>query len=174
MDWTPVAVTARHQLRAPPADFTGRVEELDDLLKRIGSAGVTISALHGQGGIGKTALALKLAEALRPRYPDAQIDIDLKGASAAPLSPADVMAHVIRAYLPNEKLPEGESIELRDACDLTNPLHPAGPVRAQSGSNETRGSRHIASRQSPEARPGLGQGDRRALRLSPYRTRPRG
>jgi hypothetical protein len=101
--------TARHQLRSPPADFTGRVEELDDLLQRVGATGVTISALQGQGGIGKTALALKLAEALRSRYPDAQIDIDLKGASAAPLSPAEVMAHVIHAYLPNEKLPEGEA-----------------------------------------------------------------
>jgi tetratricopeptide (TPR) repeat protein len=96
-----------HQLRAPPADFTGRKEELADLLAKI-EGGATISGLRGQGGIGKTALALKLAEALAPRFPDAQIDIDLKGVSDAPLAPAAVMAEVIRALVPDARVPSDE------------------------------------------------------------------
>ena len=97
-------VGGAHQLRAPPGDFTGRVAELGDLLARI-KGGATIS---GQGGIGKTSLALKLAEALAPRFPDAQVDIDLKGVSDAPLAPAAVMAEVIRALQPDARVPVDE------------------------------------------------------------------
>jgi tetratricopeptide (TPR) repeat protein len=100
---------ALHQLRAPPGDFTGRKAELDDLRKHMGKAGAVISALQGQGGVGKTALALRLAAELAPRYPDAQIDLDLQGAGLGkPLSPGEVMAHVLRAFEPLAKLPESE------------------------------------------------------------------
>jgi tetratricopeptide (TPR) repeat protein len=102
----PPTANALHQLPDPPRDFTGRKEELDELTREIGSGGATISGLRGQGGIGKTALALKLAEGLTRRFPDAQFYLDLKG-TTQPLSPADVMAHVIRAYHPAAKLPEG-------------------------------------------------------------------
>jgi tetratricopeptide (TPR) repeat protein len=64
------------------------------------------------GGIGKTALALVLAERLASQFPDAQIYLDLKGTSPEPLSAADAMGHVIRAFRPNTKPPEDES-ELR-------------------------------------------------------------
>jgi predicted ATPase len=61
------------------------------------------------GGVGKTALALKLGHQLAPRFPDAQIYLDLKGVSTTPLSSAAAMAHVIRAWHPEAKLPEGEA-----------------------------------------------------------------
>jgi len=107
-----LAVAALHQLPPPPADFTGRVRELAELTAKIGQGGAAISGLQGLGGVGKTALALKLAQQLTPRYPDAQFYLDLKGASQQPLSPAEALAHVIRAYHPTAKLPEGET-ELR-------------------------------------------------------------
>ena len=97
-----------HQLPAPPRDFTGRAEELEDLLTNI-QQGVAISGLRGQGGVGKTTLALKLAEIIMDRYPDAQFYLDLRGVSANPLSSADAMAHVIRAYHSTAKLPESEA-----------------------------------------------------------------
>jgi tetratricopeptide (TPR) repeat protein len=96
----------------PPADFTGREDELKDLLAAIEAGGVTISGLQGMGGIGKTVLALKLVELLKPRYPDTQFFLDLKGASSQPLTVAEALAHVVRAYHPAAKLPESES-ELR-------------------------------------------------------------
>jgi tetratricopeptide (TPR) repeat protein len=64
------------------------------------------------GGVGKTALALKLAEKIKERYPDGQFYLDLLGVSPQPLTPAKAMAHVIRSYYPGARLPESED-ELR-------------------------------------------------------------
>ncbi|MCL4531569.1 MAG: tetratricopeptide repeat protein [Chloroflexi bacterium] len=96
-----------HQLYAPPADFTGREAELGILLQKIRKGGVAISGLHGMGGIGKTALALKLADLLKEQYPDAQFFLDLHGVDKdqqEPLTPAQAMAHVILNLQPGEKL----------------------------------------------------------------------
>jgi tetratricopeptide (TPR) repeat protein len=109
---TPPIATSLHQLPAPPADFCGREKELDELKARVAGKGATISGLAGvagMGGVGKTALALKAASELRDRYPDAQFYLDLKGTSPNPLTTADAMAHVIRAYHPDARLPESES-----------------------------------------------------------------
>ncbi|MCH7662714.1 MAG: hypothetical protein IH859_02465 [Chloroflexi bacterium] len=104
------ALKALHQLPAPPGDFTGREKEYKELLGKIKTGGVNISGLQGMGGIGKTVLALKLAAELTADYPDAQFYLDLKGADKQdPLTPADAMAHVIRAYQPTVQLPEGEA-----------------------------------------------------------------
>ena len=107
----PIA-TSLHQLPSPPRDFTGREAELTELMSKAETDGVTISGLQGMGGVGKTALALVLAERLKPRYPDAQFYLDLKGADKQPLSATAALTHVIRAYHPTAKLPESEA-ELR-------------------------------------------------------------
>jgi tetratricopeptide (TPR) repeat protein len=104
-----VPVSSLHQLPSPPPDFTGREAELAKLTAAIEQGGATISSLRGMGGVGKTALALKLAQGLTSRYPDAQIYLDLKGMSPEPLSPAKAMAHVVRAYQPTARLPESEA-----------------------------------------------------------------
>lgn len=91
------------QLPQPPADFTGREAELRELLEVIEHGGVHISGLQGQGGVGKTALALKLAAELAPRFTDAQIFLDLKGASEKPLTAAEALAHVVRSFHPEAK-----------------------------------------------------------------------
>ncbi len=101
------AALSLHQLPPPPRDFVGRTAELQELLDNL-TGGVTISGLHGLGGIGKTALALVLAERLTPQYPAAQFYLDLQGASDHPVTPAEALAHVIRAYHPTAKLPEAE------------------------------------------------------------------
>ncbi len=108
---TPIA-TALRQLPPPPRDFTGRAAELTELMAQAETDGVTIAGLQGMGGVGKTALALALAERLKPHYPDAQFFLDLKGADQQPLSVAAALTHVIRAYYPTAKLPDGEA-ELR-------------------------------------------------------------
>ncbi len=95
----------------PPSDFTGRNEELNELLAEY-SAGKNIIGLRGIGGVGKTALALKLAESLKDRYPDGQIMVDMMG-TTNPLSPMEAMAYVIHSYHRNEKIPESDS-EVKD------------------------------------------------------------
>src|SRR5262245_3509983 len=57
---------------APPARFTGRVEILDAVRRKlVAGEDVGLTALQGMGGIGKTALALKLAEVLTHEERDA-------------------------------------------------------------------------------------------------------
>jgi tetratricopeptide (TPR) repeat protein len=105
----PPTISALHQLPPPPPDFTGREAELTELMNALKTGGVTLSGLHGMGGIGKTALALVLAEKLAPNFPDAQIFLDLKGVSARSLTAAEAMAHVIRSFHREAKLPESEA-----------------------------------------------------------------
>ena len=105
-------VNAFYQLRPPPADFVGRKDELKILREYVKQGGATICAIRGLGGLGKTTLALKLANELKQDYPDAQFYLNLQGASDKPRSPSDALAQVIRAYHPTAKLPESE-VELR-------------------------------------------------------------
>ena len=101
-------VTMRHQLRAPVADFVGREQEIDNLINALRSQNrACITGISGMGGIGKTELALLVAERLQDDYPDAQLFINLQGTDANPRSPQDAMATCIRAFLgPKTKLPE--------------------------------------------------------------------
>jgi hypothetical protein len=106
------ALRPLHQIPPPPTDFTGRDAELAELRKAVEAGGATISGVRGMGGVGKTALALKLAEDLSPHYPDGGIFLDLKGVAdegQTPLTPSEIMAHVIRAFHPESRLPEGEA-----------------------------------------------------------------
>jgi tetratricopeptide (TPR) repeat protein len=101
-------ITPLHQLPPPPADFTGREAELRDLHSAIAKGSVHISGLQGQGGVGKTALALKLAAELAPNFPNAQIYLDLKGVREKPLTAAEALSHVLLTFHPEVKLPEKE------------------------------------------------------------------
>ncbi|MGB8646462.1 MAG: hypothetical protein WCF84_14585, partial [Anaerolineae bacterium] len=54
----PPVIHTRHTIPAPPADFTGRKREVEQLLARTtAGASTAISGVSGMGGIGKTALA---------------------------------------------------------------------------------------------------------------------
>ncbi len=99
------SISIPHQIPPPPADFRGRKDDIEDILTNFGQ-GVAIGGIRGMGGIGKTALALVLSDRLKDRFPDGQIFIDMHGTSQNPLSSADAMAQVIRAYCPTDKIPD--------------------------------------------------------------------
>ncbi|MEU6154939.1 BTAD domain-containing putative transcriptional regulator [Actinosynnema sp. NPDC047251] len=76
---TPVVVP--RQLPAVPAAFVGRLDELGRL-DIAGDASFTttvVSAIAGNGGVGKTWLALHWAHRRLDRFPDGQLFVDLRG-----------------------------------------------------------------------------------------------
>ncbi|WP_329624940.1 tetratricopeptide repeat protein [Streptomyces sp. NBC_01255] len=71
-------------------DFTGREGELDGLIRLwSGNSGgvVTISAIDGMAGVGKTTLAVHAGHRLAEQFPDGQLFVDLQAHTAgqAPL-----------------------------------------------------------------------------------------
>jgi tetratricopeptide (TPR) repeat protein len=102
------------ELPLPPADFTGRDEELAVLRGLLSSGGGNtgrasataasprpgvIGTISGMGGIGKSALAIKAAHEVAPAFPDGQLYVNLQGATPglAPLDPADALGRLLRA-----------------------------------------------------------------------------
>ncbi|MEV6611216.1 BTAD domain-containing putative transcriptional regulator [Kutzneria sp. NPDC051319] len=79
------------QLPAPPAGFAGRSTELAALSETLSdTTGVPIAVIVGNGGIGKTALALRWAHLRTEDFPDGQLHVNLRGfdPSTPPVSPS--------------------------------------------------------------------------------------
>ncbi|MFM8393324.1 MAG: ATP-binding protein, partial [Acidobacteriota bacterium] len=94
----------------PPAlsDFSGRQFELEEMVAALANPSTRAIGLQGTGGVGKTTLAVRFAHQMVSSYPDSQIYIDLKGGTSQPLPVADAQGQVIRAFLPELRLPEHE------------------------------------------------------------------
>jgi tetratricopeptide (TPR) repeat protein/transcriptional regulator with XRE-family HTH domain len=85
------------QLPAVALDFVGRRQELRQLVDLLSggsdtSGQVSIVAITGCGGLGKTTLALQAAHLSRHHFPDGQFYVDLRGADMSQRDPADVLA----------------------------------------------------------------------------------
>ncbi|MEE1755772.1 AfsR/SARP family transcriptional regulator [Streptomyces sp. SP18CS02] len=94
------AVSRPAQLPATVPDFTGRVafvRELGDRLATAEGSVMAVSALAGIGGVGKTTLAVHVAHAARPHFPDGQLYVDLQGAGARATEPETVLGAFLRA-----------------------------------------------------------------------------
>jgi DNA-binding SARP family transcriptional activator/tetratricopeptide (TPR) repeat protein len=79
-----VHATVPTQLPLDVPGFTGREAELARLDALLAAAGeqttaVVVSAVSGTAGIGKTALAVHWAHAVRERFPDGQLYVNLRG-----------------------------------------------------------------------------------------------
>ncbi|WP_309116063.1 BTAD domain-containing putative transcriptional regulator [Saccharothrix sp.] len=87
------------QLPPDTADFRGRRAEVGRLVAELSASDgpVPVVVLAGQPGVGKTALAVRVAHQLRTRFPDGQLFLDLKGSSTAPRAPGDLLAGLLRA-----------------------------------------------------------------------------
>ncbi|MFC9927320.1 BTAD domain-containing putative transcriptional regulator [Streptomyces sp. NPDC127190] len=139
------------QLPAPPAHFTGRVEvsrRLCHALTEPPAPAPAVAVISGMAGVGKSALALHVAHALRERFPDGQLYVNLHGATPGmtPLSPVQALAALLRdlgaeprnipehpdaaaALLRSLLAPARILLVLDDAANAAQvrPLLPAGP-----------------------------------------------
>ena len=84
------------------ASFTGRAGELRQLTAALGDAAdgggvVSIHAIGGMAGVGKTALAVHAAHRLAGDYPDGQYFLPLHGHTPGqqPVAPADALASLL-------------------------------------------------------------------------------
>ncbi|MFF6976327.1 NB-ARC domain-containing protein [Streptomyces sp. NPDC008343] len=94
-----------YELPADIRDFTGRADEIAELIERIreNTVGPAIHSIAGMGGLGKTKLAVHLAHKLAPDYPDGQLLLDLEahkaGAEHRPLTTELALLAVLQATL---------------------------------------------------------------------------
>jgi tetratricopeptide (TPR) repeat protein len=112
------------QLKPVPAHFTDRAAELAEL-ERIAAAdeerhGPAVAVISGQGGIGKSALALRWLHGVADRYPDGQLYTDLAaGPSAEPAQLTSVLSQFLRAFgVAGERVP----IDIAEAAALFRSL----------------------------------------------------
>ncbi|WP_394614139.1 ATP-binding protein [Lentzea sp. JNUCC 0626] len=100
------------QLPADLPDFVGRREELAAL----SSSDERVLAITGPPGIGKTALAVRLAHRIRDRFPDGQLHVDLRGFATGPtVTTTQAVGRFLRALgVPPPEVPPGldEQVEL--------------------------------------------------------------
>jgi transcriptional regulator with XRE-family HTH domain/tetratricopeptide (TPR) repeat protein len=101
------APPALHQLPRAPANFTGREREIAELGRHL-AEGVAVLGIHGMGGVGKTALALVVAERSGERFPDGQFYFDLRG-TTLPVPSTEAMLHVIRSVEPERPAPKTDA-----------------------------------------------------------------
>ena len=90
----------------PPAipDFTGRAKAIARIVSEMpvvrtvddGPAVLPVTVLYGQGGVGKTTLAVHVAHRLAESYPDGQLYARLRDGDQ-PVAPADVLERFLRA-----------------------------------------------------------------------------
>jgi DNA-binding SARP family transcriptional activator len=96
-----VRVRTPQQLPPPPADFIGREEEIETLRAALTRPeALPICVISGAGGMGKSALALRVAHQIADHFPDGQLHLELRGTSDAPAGPEEVLGRLLRELDP--------------------------------------------------------------------------
>lgn len=95
-------------LPATIPDFTGRTSVIDQMTDLTGTGeAVPITVLYGQGGAGKTTVAVHTAHRLAARFPDGQLYAQLQSGTRR-VDPVDVLGRFLRALgVSGSALPEG-------------------------------------------------------------------
>jgi DNA-binding SARP family transcriptional activator len=93
----------RYSLPPDAAAFTGRAQELDQIMAagagRAGGVAAAVWTLGGMPGVGKTALAVHAGHLLTDRFPDRQLFVDLHAHTPGqdPVRPEDALAGLLTA-----------------------------------------------------------------------------
>jgi tetratricopeptide (TPR) repeat protein len=108
-------VGAPSALPAVPVHFTGRDAEMEQITALLHPAPehvarVVIKAgIEGMGGMGKTALAVAVAHAIKTEFPGGQLFFELGANSPAPMSGMVARRRWLQRSQPDAKLPEDEA-----------------------------------------------------------------
>ncbi|SFW91955.1 AfsR/SARP family transcriptional regulator [Amycolatopsis australiensis] len=106
----PADVAPICQLPLDLPDFTGRDDVIRDVVallrERTAAGAPAVVVLSGAPGVGKSAVAVRVAHAVRDDFPDGQLHVDLAGTSSSPRAPMGVLAELLHALgVPDAGLP---------------------------------------------------------------------
>jgi tetratricopeptide (TPR) repeat protein len=103
--------TPVRELRKPVADFVGRSQLIDAIAGDLTGKGEGNSSgyiIRGMGGVGKTELALKVAQILSEHFPDAQLFLNLQLSDGTAQQPSELLKQYIRKFIEYDSdLPDG-------------------------------------------------------------------
>ncbi|MEU1098618.1 BTAD domain-containing putative transcriptional regulator, partial [Streptomyces sp. NPDC005877] len=105
----PATLPRPAQLPADIADFSGRdgtLAALAGALTDQDRTALAVATVGGMGGIGKSALALRVAHRVKEAFPDGQLYADLRGTGADAADPGAVLASFLSALgVPRQEVP---------------------------------------------------------------------
>ena len=79
------------------AHFVGRDAELATVGTWVAGGPATVTVLHGPPGVGKTALAIRIAEQHHDRFPDGTYHLDLRGTEPEPVGCGAALTTLLKA-----------------------------------------------------------------------------
>jgi tetratricopeptide (TPR) repeat protein len=111
------------QLLPPPRRFVGRdseLAELNGLFTDTRGISPAVLLLHGTGGVGKTALALRWLDDIIALFPDGQLHAELTLSTGEAVASEDVLGQFLRALgVPPRRVPSGLAERTRLYRSLT-------------------------------------------------------
>ncbi|WP_327218319.1 AfsR/SARP family transcriptional regulator [Streptomyces cyaneofuscatus] len=129
-------------LPAAPRDFTGRREELRELLALLGSPDERVVVVSGPAGSGKSALALRAAHLLGDGFPDGRFHVRVRREDGSARTPAEVLGELgrlcgvrVRAVAGVPAVPAGSAVAAESAVPADAAV-PAGPEGGREGGPE--------------------------------------
>ncbi|MFF3993575.1 BTAD domain-containing putative transcriptional regulator [Streptomyces cyaneofuscatus] len=117
-------------LPAAPRDFTGRREELRELLALLGSPDERVVVVSGPVGSGKSTLALRAAHLLGDGFPDGRFHVQVRREDGSARTPAEVLGELGR--LCGVRAPGGSGVPAESAVTAASAETAASAVAADS------------------------------------------
>ncbi|MCG8510118.1 MAG: NB-ARC domain-containing protein, partial [Rhodospirillales bacterium] len=93
-----------YAFHGPVLDFLGRESTIDRLAHLVRDEGKRVLVFHGHGGVGKTELAMAVAQRLSGLYSGPRVKVDLRGTwfrDSAPLTPLEAQEAIVNMLNPD-------------------------------------------------------------------------